>query len=93
MRCAPLAAPKAMAPAVCTTPTTHSWPNVRTPKPAAAGTLARAAKRTTSALIITGRLRRYSTPAPIPLPTALTEYAPRHHRRSRLTGCARTRRS
>ena len=31
--------------------------------------------------------------APIPLPTALTEYAPHHHRRSRLTGCARTRRS
>lgn len=62
LRCAPLAAAKAIVAVVATTPTATSCGYLRTCP--AAGTLASAANRTRSAQIMTGLFRRCSIRAP-----------------------------
>lgn len=64
LRCAVLAAPKAIAAAACTMPTRHNWTKLSTPRAAATGTLIRTANRSRSAATITGRFRRCSIRTP-----------------------------
>lgn len=63
-RYAPDAARKVMSAAATTTQTSRSWRKVSTPSANAAGTVSRAADRTRSMVISTGRFRRHSTHGP-----------------------------